>query len=45
MNMIIMKWVRICIVVGYNAVVQYGWATHTYAIKEKQITKKLDLDV
>ena len=35
--------VRIGIDVGDNAVVQYGWATHAYAIKDKQIIKNLTL--
>jgi adenylate cyclase len=39
--------VRVGIDVGENAVVQYGWASHTYTIEEdnKQIIKKPHLDV
>jgi class 3 adenylate cyclase len=37
--------VRIGIDVGENAVVQYGWATHTYTINDKQIIRKPHLDV
>jgi adenylate cyclase len=37
--------VRVGIDVGENAIVQYGWATHTYTIEEdkKQIIKNLAL--
>ena len=38
--------VRVGIDVGDNAIVQYGWATHTYAVENnKQIIKKPHLDV
>jgi adenylate cyclase len=37
--------VRVGIDIGENLIVQYGWATHTYVIGDKQIIKKPHLDV
>jgi adenylate cyclase len=37
--------VRVGIDIGENLVVQYGLATHTYVIGDKQIIKKPHLDV